>query len=327
MSADRSDLLRKVRGLLDKADHQNTSEVEAAAFRAKADELMVKFAIEEFELDASGQKTMSVPEVREFEYGDTGDYEFDRALAKLFRSVAMAAGVKMGDYFWHNARVVGYPQDLDYCDMLFTGLRMHMARKIRPQWDDNLPEGENLAMMKEAGMKWQDIWALQHPDQPWERRHGVRYTSVYRKFCEATNRDRMLSNPESWKLSFIEAYEQRIADRFYELRVARNEAAAGHELVMVGREDRLKEALYEFFPDLRPHPANCECDQCHYMKCMNPKCTRPRCQAGRALVKASRGGSRNTRRTDWAAQEAGRRAANEADLGLTGVDNKKEALS
>jgi hypothetical protein len=83
------------------------------------------------------------------------------------------------------------------------------------------------------------------------------------------------------------------------------------EIALRDIEQVIKESVWEAYPDLRPHPANCQCDNCHFVKCVDPKCTRPRCVAARKPVRAR---SVKAPKIDYAARQAGREAAAKVNL-------------
>lgn len=326
----REDIMRKVAALLAKADSTTFGE-ERDAFIAKADQLMAVYAIQAFELEhaANSKNERRKPELRTIEYGTAGQKEADDELVQVFYALVQLTGCKMGFWGWRSAKVVGYPEDLDYLTMLFFNIRLHLASQLEPKPRPELTMEDNLVMLKEAGMKWERIYQLLHDagqlDVPWERKVGVRFTGIYTKYCKENNRPRMYTNPDVWRRNFIQGYCNEINNRIYEMRNARTQAAQGHELVMVSMAEELQEALYEFFPDKRPHPKDCDCDSCHV--CSNPKCQRRNCVARRKPVKYSSVRTPRELKYDHAAQNAGKATARSADLGSSrgaGPSTRKE---
>lgn len=362
--AERPDILRKVQGLIDKAN-ATSFDAERDAFLGKADSLMAAYAIAQFELDfAKDAKDRSrAPELREYEYGSTGDHDADRQLHEIFYSLCSLSNVLIGWYGVYSSRAVGYREDLEYVDMLMTGIRLHLAVTIEPHPAPELSLEENLAALKEAGLKWQRVYehlVKVYPDDPhfkqarcasdltsWHvhgtgcvavgdqffqkkmpRPVGVWFTGVYTRYCKANGRDRVYSNPDVWRRNFTAGYVTRVNRRINAMQAAREEAGVGKELVLASMAERLREALYQFFPEKRPHPPGCDCDLHH--RCDNPQCQRPRCADARKPVKASRYGARSfsERKVDWAAREAGGRAGDGADLsgGRRNVGGNKGVL-
>src|SRR5262245_47713178 len=64
----RAELLRKIRALIAQADDHSVTPEESDAFRTKADELMAKYAVEEFELLMADRTRQHSPEVREVDF-------------------------------------------------------------------------------------------------------------------------------------------------------------------------------------------------------------------------------------------------------------------
>lgn len=351
--AEKSDLLRKIRGLMDKAA-STSFEAERDAFLLKADELMTTYTIESWELEfARPAAERERPIMQEYEYGSTGDEDSDDKLSQLFYALSRYTRVKVGMYGWRRSKIVGYKADLEYLDLLFTTLRLHLSKNMVPHPSTELQYLENLALLKEAGFKWQRIYEELvpfYPDQfplgevPREeaqerasrqflevpdahtpggvryfrltmpRPIGVRFTGEYTKFCKTQGRERIYSSPASYRKWFMIGYVDRIDSRLHKMRMARGDQEQGHAVELAGREEDLLKKLYEEFPSLAPHPENCECDACHVGKCTDPKCMRPLCVQRRKPVKYTRPRTARDDRVDHAARSRGQAAANEADL-------------
>lgn len=255
---DRQKMLRKVKGLLDKA-HGTTNEHEKEAFFAKADELMRKFTIEEFMLDALDTSRDRTPEVRIFERRVTGDWEFDDNLMRLFQVLCTHVGVKIV-YRASPTRVVGWSQDLEFLDLLYTSLEVDIKANMKPKWNPAIPEGENLHNFKSCGFKWEDIWyerqkAMGTADGPWQRKHGVRWTNVYKKWADATGTDRqMSSNLQHFRSDFGYGYVQEVSDRLRKIRETREGDTEGVALVLRDRKSDLEKFIEDNWPTPPPPP-------------------------------------------------------------------------
>jgi hypothetical protein len=136
MTAD-SDLLRKVEGLLKKAEGTD-NEHEAAAFFAKAQELMLRHSIDEMQVRARLAQAGKVeePVLVEFMYSTSDANAVGKAA--LLNMVAKSAGVKMLNY--HNQRysnlhregnngvasqwcaLVGFPSDIENVKLMYVSL-------------------------------------------------------------------------------------------------------------------------------------------------------------------------------------------------------------
>lgn len=322
----RENVMRKVQALLDKAA-STTFDGERDSLLAKADELMAVYAIEQFELDmARPAKDRERPEVRVVETSTAGQYELRFKLNVLFRSLARHCGVMIGSSSYIGGsktgwKVVGYRSDIDWMEMLYLNIQLHMLSRMEPKPDPAKSEAENFGLMREAGMDYKRIfdlmgweWVTKVPghycsDDRTSHESGVcecacwgcererkdhnghgdltgssakklrAVRKAYHDLCEAEGRKPVKGlKAETYRESFMEGYVDRIEGRLTEMRRARETATAGKGLVLATRDDDLREAFFVEFPDLRPHPKDCECDSCHFSKCNDESCTRPRCE-------------------------------------------------
>jgi hypothetical protein len=358
MTEDRkAKMLERVRALLAKANATNFPE-EADAFRAKADEIMTAYAIEQWQVDAAqaGVGKAVMPERRDVNLNWYYNTPFRNQLWWIFNELAThcrctvvarkAEHHRGGDYM---VPVLGLPSDLDYLDMLFTNIMFDFTRKIDPKPDPKrLSYYENLAMLKEAGLGWPAICRLmveagmleyketgkmvsrydyatgESRDEfvahtkPWEiRKNYAKPAHDYRNWCKREGVPQSYTDPRTYRRNFAEGYEDALSSRLRKLRMAAadaydaNHEAGGMSLVLRDIKQVIKEFMWDEFPDLRPHPPECECDNCHVKKCDDPKCTRPRCKAKRKPVRYR---APVGRKVDWAARAAGEAAGREVRI-------------
>jgi hypothetical protein len=84
------------------------------------------------------------------------------------------------------------------------------------------------------------------------------------------------------------------------------------------KKSAVDEAFYDAFPDMRPHPATCECDTCHGY-CSDPTCTRPKCKNWQKDSKRPvRYRAEPSRAYNGLAYSSGAKAADRADLSAGG---------
>lgn len=251
MPTDRADMLSKIQKLIALSQNNPFSE-EAALAMAKADELMQQYRIETWELQYEGDhrqldepvlkwiKLDDRPKFFEVQLRLAGDCFMHAECLYVYRSHTREVGV------------VGYPADVMYGEMLYTHLLTYMMTHLAPQFNPSESFEENLVRFKEAGMKWQDIHRHVQPGVPWERRHGVRYTSIYTKYCKEHGRHRTYASPEQYFDGFSKGFVDQVYDRFWQLRT-RMDRQGG--IVLKDRKEKLREAYYGFFPHLRPKPS------------------------------------------------------------------------
>jgi hypothetical protein len=264
-------ILQKVQKLVDKA-WSTTFEAEKVALLAKADAMMLKYSIEQVQLlDPSRPNTAAVikgstPEVREVWYYGEGNHghEFDKeirdTMAQLFYALGSHFHVRFGWYGWDHSKVVGYPADLDFLEMMFLSLKMHMLANLSPTVTPDLSWEHNLAALKNAGFKWEDIHKklLVHPNykyagQPWQRNIGVNFTAVYRRWCEVhPDEIRNKANPAQWRRSFVAGYVTEIQNRLYAMRQETLKSDANLPALIADRKSIIEEFFYEMFPEKNP---------------------------------------------------------------------------
>lgn len=339
----REDTMRKVQALLDKAQ-STTFDAERDSLLAKADALMGKWAIEEFELSARGNKRGAIaPELRDVIVSNAASYEVRSRLSTMFHALTRHVGCKIGAQksrvmddgkYAMVYSVAGWPADLDYLQMLFLNLQMHLLSKMEPKPDPSLSDAQNFAALREAGMDYHRIFKVM--GWPWvEKYPGAGHGSLvgesatklrtirreYHKLCEREGRKPVKGlKAETYLKSFLDGYVNRINARLRDMAAAREEASSGKELVLADRLGELDEFFFGLFPDLRPHPKDCECETCHYMRCDDKECQRPRCvEWNKQSDKPVRYRKPREEKFDAHAASLGRDAANNADLS---TDNK-----
>ncbi len=334
--ADLDDKLRKIQALIDKG-HGTDNEAEARAFLAKADSMMVQYSIEATQLldpDRNIRRTATAeePELRTITVfqGYDQDGDMDRhmrwALDRVFHSVCEHLFIRKAPFDRHSMvsgqhRVVGYPVDLRFAEMFFLKIKLHMFSEMLTTIDPSKPWEECVVGLKNMGHRWIDVHhkmassnhpEYPYPNQPWERRIGVKFTSVMKKYVEQHGIPRNTSsNPDAWRADYVDGYVGMIQRRLREMREATVEENPLLPDLIGDKKSNVQEALWDLFPDLRPHPDSCQCDNCHYAKCKDRQCQRSRCKAMRAPVRAGR---IRYRRYNADAAAAGRAAGARADL-------------
>lgn len=384
----RSKTLQRVRALLEQADHPNTGEAEAAAFRSKADALMIAYAIESFELDATKPESeRQKPELRTIRY-DSANTEMAEVLSSAFYNLVELCRCKMGFYGWQHSKVVGFAADLDYLELLITSIQIQISNRMTPKATKSLPYAENIAMMKGAGYNWQQIYELMVPVFPEKfpearltedeilslkarfgegiedryrlpdsevttykkrvpvalrasdgnlydgtmrnKRHGGKwFMTPYKNYCKDNGIDAVKINPKTYAKSFLAGFSVSLNRRIREMVDGRDAPTEGGGLVLANRDSDVMTFFYEMYPQKKPHPATCECSNCHPPKCTQKPCDRADCKKwwadARRPVRYRRAAEV---RHDASAMAAGGQAARDMDLsgGRNNLGNKQKGL-
>jgi hypothetical protein len=243
---DREDILRKVRGLIAKADGTDNAH-EADAFRAKADAMMAKYTINHFELEAGRKTAGREPETRFVDISFYFTHEYGAGLFNMMSQIYRHCRCRIVTYHEKAYRyeydretrrqisllaACGLPVDLDYADMLFTSLMLDYSQGMEPKPMPGEEMIKYLVRAKEAGMKWERIaeLMLDHPDMPglffeeYQRNVGVKFTKLYTDYCRDNDRPRLRVAPSVYQRSFSMGYFERMRERLNEIKRKTREA-------------------------------------------------------------------------------------------------------
>lgn len=156
-NTDRTKLIARVQALLDKAASTGFT-AEAESFRAKADELMTKYIIEEHELRLAADPSEREAPTRATIFVASPGSPIGRQMATLAMAVADYCRCRI---LFHNldskridisAWLWGFPTDIDYFNMIFTSLSMQMANEMEPKPDPARSDVDNYEVLRMAGV-------------------------------------------------------------------------------------------------------------------------------------------------------------------------------
>jgi hypothetical protein len=252
-------MMRKVESLLARADHPNTPEAEAETARRMAETIMAKYKIEEEDLLARGDLKQDDLHVL---FKEVHAYPMGTKYADVYRSLMSYAvhhagcfGVWTG-YDWATGNrimtIVGYEADIRYAEALYMGARLLFADRMEPKVDPSLSDKENVYRLRSAGMERRKVAEL----MGWVK-GGAKVTRLYKQACEERGEDAALTgrgtSVNDFKDAYTDAFKNEFWSRLWRARSA-IDAEVGGGLVLHGREDRIKEAAYQRWPELRPVP-------------------------------------------------------------------------
>lgn len=251
------DYANVIRAALASAEDESYPEAVRATYRAKAEELMIKYRIAEEEALATDEAA-SVPILRDIRVttphvGHSMGHHYQSA----FRSVANHCGVRY-TYVWESgyvARVVGYAGDVRYLDFLWTAALLMFSTRIDPRWDDELSIEENVWRLRNAGIERRVI-----ADRAWgngrEASARSKVQRIYVRECGRRGEDVRAAGlgfgTETYRQAYADAFVTTLRRRLADARDAADSVRGG--LVLHGRADRVDEAFYGHFPNLRPQP-------------------------------------------------------------------------
>jgi hypothetical protein len=255
------DMMRKVSGLLAKADDPASTEEEADACRATAEKIMRKYRIEESMLIESGALT---------EEGHTpgskvvvvcnSDSPYMNTYYAIMDYVTQHTGCRMaynwgldpeGGQYSLLATLVGYEADIRFSEALFMNARLIFADRMEPKPKPDLSDEDNVYRLRSSGMErikiakvmgWGDTGSA-----------TAKVTRLYKAACKARGEDPTLTGRSMSVTAFREAYATGFTAELYSrLYRARNAAGGGGELVLANRKETVDEAFYRLYPHKRP---------------------------------------------------------------------------
>jgi hypothetical protein len=272
-------ILDKIRGLISKAESLETSGDklamnEAMACRSRADAMMQKYAVEEWQAYQKAPQTELKPTRIKIDLGEH-DNPFLTEIATLVNVISRfckcssiwMTGSGYGDtleYAW----VYGYESDLRYFEMLFTSIHLHMVGAIFPKPDPAKTLRQNAFELHNAGLNWFDIakaygWfqVPPYPSEPknmyvnkntgaretWARSIG-RIKQAYGDECASRDVVPMRIPPngsETFRRNAASGYLARISQRLKEIAGQRG---SGTELVLADKSQNINAALADDFP-------------------------------------------------------------------------------
>ena len=250
--------------LVDKA-WSTTFESEKEALLAKADALMLKYSLDQFALlDPSRATTAPIkgqePEMRVIHYfGEelrTYDEQIMSTAHTIFYHLATHTGCRVGSFGWSNSKVVGYPADLDFLEMLVLSLKLDLLKRVDPQIVPEITWELNLVALKQAGRKWTVIHEMleKHPNykyrgQAWSHSIGVSFTAVYKRWRDANpDEPHNVANPTMWRRDFMDGYATGIVRRLRDMRAASVQENKNLPALIADKTKSLDDLYNELWP-------------------------------------------------------------------------------
>jgi hypothetical protein len=203
------------------------------------------------------------------------------------------------------ATLVGYESDLRFADMLFTNAKIVFTERMEPKPLDDMSDEDNVYRMRGAGMERIRIARLMGYGDTGSATAKV--TRLYKKACAARGEDAVLTGRSMSVTLFRETYADGFQTEFYSMLYrARNAAdqGGGGALVLADRKDKVTEAFYDRFPNLRPVKAKAIGENVKSKRARQYRQTKADIEREiRRMGPAGRAGA-----------SAGRKAANEVDV-------------
>lgn len=265
-----ADVMEKIRQLLHWANQEDANPTEREMALTRANKLMMQHAIDQATLDAGrtvGEKR--VPTQMRFTLISIGDaaweylQHFRLVISEIARTNRCRAVLHPGTY-QYDITVVGMQEDVEWTQMLWMQIYLEFLSRLNPKWNINLSIGENVANLKEAGFKWQRIWAEGKAAQPniddlddYDPQKCRYLMQAYKAFLKTQEGRQAVGTQtfEAYRYSFVRSFTTTVSSRLEEMRAAQREIQdenSGSAVALLDVSDRVDEEFYRLFPSQRP---------------------------------------------------------------------------
>ena len=323
-------IMERVQLLLARADHPNTPPAEAEIARSQADALMFRYKI-----DTLTQRDESTPSF-EAKWAQVIVCEAQNEFSAHYTSI-VAAILKHNQlrYKWlvdwrddgtgtqrryYIADFVGYPSDVAYSEILVTSALAAFGRALEPKFNYEETHAQNALRLRRGGMERHRIARILFGDSETVNEQKAKNRKVTRLIKEEAARigephlaDEVLGRGTSIKTfreSYAHGFYSTLVQRLQRMSLERGQNADG-ALVLASLKERVDEAFYEKYPNMRPTTTRDdrilgndqkECAKCKAAKsgyCREHSWKRPRrARAGAFSQSAYASGSAAARRVD-----------------------------
>lgn len=263
----RTEIMEKVRKLLSKAE-STTYGPEQEALLEKADKLMVQYAIAQFEIDSMVDPTQRAkPEQYSFPVCESGNHLWNEltklasAVCEFFDCKVVYSGLHLKGRYAITAMMVGFPESVRSSEQLFQSLKIQLLGKLNPKYETTRSCADNIVVMKDAGMKWSDIFAelkrgasddeeaASLSDGVEERSKLGRIKTVYDRRKRELGEPPTKVSPKNYQTNFSTAFVNEVYLRMLDVKQARSkdevsEAGTSVALVLRSRQEEVDE-MYE----------------------------------------------------------------------------------
>jgi hypothetical protein len=262
-------MMDRVRKLLAKADDPAATKPEADSFRAKAEELIAKYRIDEEAVYAkSTNMNFLVPIERDVLICNNSS-TYRSSYYAIIYWIAQHVGARITTNYRRNdegvqeyvAFLTGFEVDLRFAEILYTSAFLAFQAHTEPGYDPSVDEETNtIFKLRHMGVTRQKIAV-----QLWGEAvlksvpaHG-KVQKIYEAEC--VRRDVPFVHGRGVnRADFLKVYADAfVTELYYRLATARQAAnlatGNGPEMVLANRQERVDAAFYERYPYLKPRQA------------------------------------------------------------------------
>lgn len=252
------DYAKIIGALLAHAEDEANTEEARQSYRDKAERLMREYRIEQEEALATDPGS-ALPIVKRITLLPTYSGFRGQFYPRIFRLLADHCECRVFIH-WVNgegevAEVAGYEGDVRYLEFLWASAHLMFATRIDPGWSEIRTEAENIFLFRNAGIERREIadraWGPGSGQQAALRSKVQRiYLAEAKRRGEEARATGLGFNTKMYRDAYAREFIGTLGTRLWMARQAAN--AAGGVVTLAGREQRVAEALWTAFPELRP---------------------------------------------------------------------------
>ena len=264
-------MIDRVAALINKANGTD-NEHERQAFLAKAEQMMAAHRIDEAAIRAR-EMARGMEDRRRREVGDrimefvSETDEFKPMYRKIVGDLARLCSVRIVFTGWGKMHVVGYNEDMDYFQLLWTSATLAFAGKLFPEWNRGLAPHRQIRQWVEAGYKWDYIWrSARENGQPFMRKvkgemvevpcppadHGWMKRQLKKAYDETGEEKPQLSHGvKNYRHSYAIGFGEEFSDRIWGMIRDREAAERNNNpaaLVLQRDADAVRDYFNKLFP-------------------------------------------------------------------------------
>ena len=253
------DYIRKVEGLLNRANHKETGEEEREACLAAADRIMKKHRLDRAMLYQSGKAPEREIVVKTYEPIEAE--RFSTNLSYMRSAIFRHCGV-MFRPGWRQGTAVGYEEDIFFAEMLWSSVYLDFITKMFPKWEPWREFDRNVYAVKTAGYSWPEVRDMALPHKPSDRTGELTFKNAGSKLRTAFKREaerlgveveRQPQRPDKWRKGFAIGYDTSLRIRLRTMEInGMEEPGSDGEIALMRDEDRVKAKFWEVFPEEHP---------------------------------------------------------------------------
>lgn len=307
-----------IRNLLARAeDPRLEHEPERQAFRNKAEELMLKYRIEEENLIAEDQFSI-LPVVRTIKITNWRSDFYQDHHYMWVRTIEHTGCRYQARWNGHDleATVIGYASDIRHAEALYQAAWLVMVAKLEPTVDPKLSDAENVYRLRSAGIERNRVAEMLWGSPLGKDGHAAhaKVGKLYASECQRRGEKPVVAGKGVNKMVFRSVYGEQFASRYAaRLREARDAAdSVGGGLVLKGRQERVDEAFYAEFPEEHPDRVRARREAAAAAREAKGEGEKGKAISKRSMTWTKKDQADYERRTYSAAAQAGYRAGRDA---------------